>query len=256
MADIWVRFLGVGTLFLGASFHRLFLYFLYFRNSKKTRNRELSWFLGLSSLAFFCFLFGIWGSFAVSYGWSMERVEELGLFLSIGVGFGVLFSAVTSIRGKGKVIGIALIGAVLLSPFLLLPRIFIGWIPVWESAELCSIEVIKSDHEGTGLILTYPTVGTVYVYLPDRNVALGIRQRTLSMGYRLFALPPLYCKLESLSSHTLKTISNETNLSMQVIQVLPQQKEQTVSLTLDGIKMFTMYSIWCNSRGELHIKGK
>lgn len=256
MTEGWVRYLCLGAFFLGASFHRLFLYLLYSKVFKRVRHRELSVFLGLLSFSFLWFLFGIWDSFQQSFTWSGESAGELGLLLLIGIGFGILFSGAVSLHGKGKLIGIALVSGILLYPFLFLPRVFKGWIPVWESVELCSFEMIRPDREGTGLILSYPKKGAVYVYLPDRNVTLQIRQRILSIGYHLFALPPLYCKIESVGSYILKDNSNEANLSARVLQVLPKQKERMVSLSLETIKVFTPYAIRCNSNGEIQIVEK
>jgi len=255
MTDAWVRSLGLSTLFLGASFHRLFLYFFYLK-SRETRYRELSVFLGLLSVAFLWFLFGIWGSFQSSYDWSIERVEELGPFLSLGAVGGILLSVVVSFPGKSKIIGVVLASLLFLFPFFSLPRIFQGWIPVWDSLELGSMEIIKMDREGTGVILTYSRIGAVYAYLPERKVTLQIRERSLSLGYRLFFLPPLYCKIEAVGTFILKTISNEADLYGEVIQLLPHQKERMVFLTLESAKVFTSYSIRCNSKGKYTIEEK
>jgi len=184
----------------------------------------------------------------------MESVEELGPFLSLGAVGGILLSVVVSFPGKSKIIGVVLASLVFLFPFFFLPRIFQGWIPVWDSVELGSMEIIRLDREGTGLILTYPRIGAVYVYLPERKVTLQIRERSLSLGYRLFSLPPLYCEIEAIGSFILKTISNEADLYGRVIQVLPQQKERRVFLTLESAKVFTSYSIRCNSKGEYTIE--
>lgn len=256
MTDGWVRYLGLSTLFLGASFHRLLLVILYSKALKETRHRELSLFLGLLSLSCIGFFLGFWGSLQESYAWSMKSMKELGPFLSIGVGAGLLFSFVVSLPGKKKMMGIALIGTILLLPFLMLPRIFKGWIPVWGITELCSLEIVRLDREGTGVILNYPKAGIVYVYLPERTPILQIQQRLLPIGYRLFNLPPLYCKIESLGAYifTQNKDSNGIDLLDPILKFLPQQIERRVSLSLDTMKLLASYSVRCTSRGEIQFR--
>lgn len=254
MTDGWVRYLGLCMLFLGASFHRLFLFLYYLKAPKRVRRKELTLFLGsLSFFSLFC-LFGIWGSFQASYAWTGQSIGELGAFLLMGGCLGILISWSVSLRGKGKIGGFVLAGLLLLAPFFFLPRLFQGWIPVWETTELGSLETVRVDREGVGFIFTSPRAGAVYVRQVERPVTIQIRQRFLSLGYRIFDLPPLYCKIESIGNYSSPNDGKEPSLAEWIFQMLPQLQERAVTLTWDNTKAFTLYSIRCNSKGVVILK--
>lgn len=254
MTDGWVRYLGIGTLFLGASFHRFFLYLYYFKARKRVRRKELTLFLGLLNFSLLFYLFGIWGSFQRSYAWSWEGIVELGAFLAIGGVIGILISWSASLRWKGKIGGFMLAGVILIAPFFFLPPLFQGWFPVWETTELGSLETIRVYQEGMEFIFTSPKEGAVYVRQVNRTVTIQIRQRSLSLGYRLFHLPPLYCKIESIGTYTSPNHAREPSLTEWIFQILPQLQERIVSFTWDNTKAFTLYTIRCSSNGDVTLK--
>jgi len=254
MTDGWVRYLGLGTLFLGVSIHRFLLYLYYFRAPRNVRRKKLTWFLGLLSFSLLFYLFGICGSFQVSYFWTRQSILELGAFLSIGGVIGILISWSVTLRWKGKMGGFVLAGFILLAPFLFLPRLFQGWIPVWETTELGSLETVRADQEGLGFIFSSPQTGTIYLRQSDRTITIQIRQRFLSLGYRLFGLSPLYCKIESIGNYSFQSTSREPSLAEGTFHMLPQLQERIISITWDNIKAFTLYSIRCNSNGDVTLK--
>ncbi|MCX7788976.1 MAG: hypothetical protein N2442_14900 [Spirochaetes bacterium] len=254
MTEEWVRYLGLGSLFLGASIHRLFLCCLSRKVVGETRLRRLSVFLGLLTFAFLWFLVGIWSSFQESFVWSMEHADEFGFLVSLGTGGGILLSGAASLSGIRKILGVALVCFILFFPFFFFPRLFKEWSPVWDSEELCSLEIIRLDREGTGLIITLPRKGALYVSVPERTITLQIRERSLSLVYRMFALPPLYCKIVAVGSFLLESTSNEGNKNHPFIRALPQQKERMVLLTLEARSVFTSFSIRCDANGKYRIE--
>jgi len=255
MTDGWVRYLGLSTLFLGASFHRFFLYLYDFKAPKRVRRKELTLFLGSLSFSSLFNLFGIWGSFQASYAWTRQNIGELGAFLLIGgVIGGFLISWSVSLQGKGKIGGFVLTGLLLLSPIFFLPRLFQGWIPVWETTELSSLETVRVDREEMGFIFTPPSAGAIYIRQATRPVTIQIQQRFLSLGYRLFNLPPLYCKIKSIGNYSSPNNTREPSLAEWISRRLPQLQERLVSLTWDHTKSFTLYSLRCNSKGDVILK--
>ncbi|GAB4365966.1 MAG: hypothetical protein Kow009_02750 [Spirochaetales bacterium] len=197
------------------------------------------------------FLAGIWGSILGSFQWSSKHIEELIPFLSFGMGIGILLSGSVSLSGRWKLVGLTLACMILVSPFWVLPRIFAGWNPVEDSAEIVTIEIVRMDAGGVGIIFSVPSGDSVYLYQEGSGIELQIRQRKLGIGYQMFSLPPLYFTIEAIGTYSFPEDAEGFPYAERLIRMLPYLEERNISIPLQGIQLFGRYTVRIDSMGEV-----